>query len=99
AAPSSAPFRSTTPFRSRDGSSERRIRVVIVENHQLVSESLGMLLDGQPDMDVVGKATSVAGAAEVPPELSPDIVVMDFHLDDGRSEEHTSELQSPDHIV
>ena len=59
------------------------IRVVIVENHQLVSESLGLLLDGQRDMQVVGKATSVGEAGALPPHLSPDVVVMDFHLDDG----------------
>jgi DNA-binding NarL/FixJ family response regulator len=60
-----------------------RTRVVIVENHQLVSESLGLLLDGQPDMEVVGKAASVAEAATLPRDLAPDVVVMDFHLDDG----------------
>jgi DNA-binding NarL/FixJ family response regulator len=59
------------------------IRVVIVENHQLVSESLGLLLDGQKDMEVVGKATSVSEAAALPRGLNPDVVVMDFHLDDG----------------
>src|SRR2546429_6861229 len=58
-------------------------RVVIVENHQLVSESLSLLLDGQKDMEVVGKATSVAEAAALPRLLSPDVVVMDYHLDDG----------------
>jgi DNA-binding NarL/FixJ family response regulator len=58
-------------------------RVVIVENHQLVSESLGLLLDGQKDMEVVGSATSVAEAAALPKHLAPDVVVMDFHLDDG----------------
>jgi len=59
------------------------IRVIIVENHQLVSESLGLLLDAENDMQVVGKATSVAGASQLPGRLAPDIVVMDFHLDDG----------------
>jgi two-component system, NarL family, nitrate/nitrite response regulator NarL len=59
------------------------IRVIIVENHQLVSESLGLLLDGQIDMQVVGKATSVAGASTLPRHLAPHVVVMDFHLDDG----------------
>ncbi len=34
-------------------------------------------------MHVVGKATSVAGAAALPRNLAPQIVVMDFHLDDG----------------
>ena len=59
------------------------IRVIIVENHQLVSESLGLLLDAQKDMVVVGKATSVAGASVLPLDLGPHVVVMDFHLDDG----------------
>src|SRR5207245_5428544 len=61
----------------------RRIRVVIVENHQLVSESLGLLLDSQSDMEVVGKASSVQDAATLPRLAAPDVVVMDFHLDDG----------------
>lgn len=59
------------------------VRVVIVENHQLVSESLGLLLDGQKDMEVVGKASSVAAASVLPRHLAPHVVVMDFHLDDG----------------
>src|SRR5438046_2218128 len=68
------------PQSSSQGS---RIRVVIVENHQLVSESLGLLLDAQADMEVVGKAISVHEAAVLPRQLAPDVVVMDFHLDDG----------------
>src|SRR2546430_1250482 len=61
----------------------RLIRVVIVENHQLVSESLGLLLDGQRDMEVVGKASSVAEAVALPGSLGPDVGVMDYHLGDG----------------
>jgi len=59
------------------------ISVVIVENHQLVSESLGLLLDEQRDMSVVGSAMSVAGAVALPGTLAPDVIVLDFHLDDG----------------
>jgi len=59
------------------------IRVVIVENHQLVSDSLGLLLDGENDMEVVGAATSVSEAASLPRYLAPDVVLMDFHLGDG----------------
>lgn len=61
----------------------RRTRVVIVENHQLVSESLALLLDAQDDMEVVGRATSVLGAAALPPSTAPDVIVMDYHLGDG----------------
>jgi DNA-binding NarL/FixJ family response regulator len=63
------------------------IRVIIVENHQLVSESLGLLLDGQRDMEVVARASTVAEAAALPRSLRPDVVVMDFHLGDGTGNE------------
>lgn len=69
------------------------IRVIIVENHQLVSESLRMLLDAQQDMVVVGKATSVAEASALPGHLVPHIVVMDFHLDDGTGDEAATAMR------
>jgi len=75
--------RGEPPSPPSSASLARRIRVVIVENHQLVSESLGLLLDGQGDMEVVGKATSVQDAASLPRLAAPDVVVMDFHLEDG----------------
>ncbi|HKV88877.1 MAG TPA: response regulator transcription factor [Candidatus Dormibacteraeota bacterium] len=56
---------------------------MIVENHELVSESLSLLLEAQPDMVVVAQAASVREAAMLPPTIDPDVVVMDFHLDDG----------------
>ena len=61
----------------------RHIRVVIVENHELVSESLALLLDAQANMEVVGRARTVAEAAAMPRLLAPDVAVLDFHLDDG----------------
>jgi two-component system nitrate/nitrite response regulator NarL len=59
------------------------VRVIIVENHQLVSESLGLIIDEQPDLEVVGRAASVAEASAMAKDLAPHVVVMDFHLDDG----------------
>jgi DNA-binding NarL/FixJ family response regulator len=59
------------------------IRLVIVENHQLVADSLAMLLDGQTDIDVVGRAGSVHEAASLPRQLAPDVAILDFHLGDG----------------
>jgi len=81
-------LRKMPPTRLLDGQAAR-IRVVIVENHQLVSESIALLLGGQADMDVVGKATSVLGAAMLPRLLAPDVVVMDYHLDDGTGRDAT----------
>ena len=80
-------LRKMPPTRLLEGQAGR-IRVVIVENHQLVSESIGLLLDGQADMDVV-EATSVLGAAALPRLLAPDVVIMDYHLDDGTGRDAT----------
>ena len=66
-----------------DNGMARPIRVVIVENHQLVADSLRLLLDSQADMRVVGSAGSVDGAAALSRTLAPDVVVMDYHLPDG----------------
>jgi len=63
--------------------SKAPIRVVIVENHQLVSETLRQLFDDQRDMVVVATAASVAEASALSPAFASDVAVMDFHLGDG----------------
>jgi DNA-binding NarL/FixJ family response regulator len=68
--------------RVRAGGS-RPIRVAIVENHQLVADSLALLLDAQPNIKVVGKARTIAEVASMSKVLAPDVAVLDFHLDDG----------------
>ena len=57
--------------------------MVIVDDHQLVSDGLGMLLDGEPDMEVCGYGRSVAESIRLAQQTDPDLVVMDFHLPDG----------------
>jgi DNA-binding NarL/FixJ family response regulator len=61
----------------------RAIKVVIVDDHQLVSDGIGMLLAGEPDLEVCGYARSVAEGVRLAAETNPDLVVMDFHLPDG----------------
>jgi len=62
---------------------ERTIHVVIVDDHQLVADGLGLLLSNQPDLVVSGYASSVADVAQLAQVTPPDVVVMDFHLQDG----------------
>lgn len=62
---------------------QRRIRVLIVENHQLVSEAMSSLLGDQPDLNVVGTAASTAEAIARLSAFSPDVVLIDYHLADG----------------
>lgn len=48
-----------------------------------MAQGLAALLNDQPDMTVVGAATSVAESIERASELNPDVVVVDFRLADG----------------
>ncbi len=60
---------------------ERPIRVVLVDDHRSVLWGLEKLIDGdKPRMEVVGKATSCAGAMDVAGKTKPDVVVLDLDL-------------------
>ena len=59
------------------------IRILLVDDHELIRSGLGAVLDMEDDMDVVGTAGSVAEAIERYAELSPDVVVADLQLQDG----------------
>jgi two-component system, NarL family, response regulator DevR len=59
------------------------IRVLIVEDHLVVAESLASLLGGYPDLVVVAIATSVADVIPAMGTVCPDVAMVDFHLPDG----------------
>ena len=63
--------------------SQKQIRVLIVEDHQVVADGLSALLNDQPDMTVVGSAASVADSVARAEDLKPDVAVVDFRLTDG----------------
>jgi two-component system, NarL family, response regulator DevR len=59
------------------------LRVLIVEDHPMVTEGLSSLLQDYPDLTIVGSAASVADVVAMTGEISPDVAVIDFHLPDG----------------
>lgn len=59
------------------------IRVVVVDDHELVRNGLRALLDSQPDLCVVGEAASVAEGIRRVAFDEPDVVVLDVSLPDG----------------
>ena len=63
--------------------SEDKIRVLIVEDHQVVAEGLSALLNDQPDIAVVGSAASVSESISRAEKAKPDVVLADFRLTDG----------------
>jgi two-component system response regulator DevR len=62
---------------------DKPIRVLIVEDHLVVAESLASLLGGYPDLVVVAIATSVADVIPTMGTVCPDVAIVDFHLPDG----------------
>jgi two-component system, NarL family, nitrate/nitrite response regulator NarL len=62
------------------------IRVLLVDDHQLLTGSLSQLLAQEPDMDIVGIAGTVAEAKALARERL-DVVLMDYHLPDGTGAE------------
>lgn len=56
------------------------IRVVVVDDHELVRAGLVELLGTAEDIDVVGTAADGAEALEVVSELQPEVVLMDLSM-------------------
>jgi DNA-binding NarL/FixJ family response regulator len=56
------------------------IRVLIADDQALVRDGFGMILDAQPDIEVVGGAANGAEAIDRARELRPDVVLMDIRM-------------------
>jgi DNA-binding NarL/FixJ family response regulator len=59
------------------------IKLLLVDDHELIREGLAGVMQLEDDMEVVGQAGSVAEALEAYASLSPDVVVADLQLQDG----------------
>ena len=55
-----------------------KIRVLIVDDHQVVRQGLRTFLELQDDIQVVGEAADGAAAVEAVKRLKPDVVLMDL---------------------
>ena len=55
----------------------RPIRLVLVDDHQIVRAGLRMLFQAEPDMVIVGEASRGDEALELVRTLHPDVVIMD----------------------
>lgn len=64
-----------------DISSVKEIKILLVDNHQMVRQGLRLLIKEQPNMTVVGEASDRKSALEQVRSLSPDLVLMDVHLE------------------
>jgi DNA-binding NarL/FixJ family response regulator len=56
------------------------IRIVLADDHVTVRQGLKLLIDAQPDMQVVAEASDGSGAVEQARALKPEVVVMDISM-------------------
>ncbi|WP_309103840.1 response regulator transcription factor [Microbacterium sp.] len=59
------------------------IRTFLVDDHELVRRGIAELLSTQPDMEVVGEASTAAQARARIFATTPDVVILDVRLPDG----------------
>ncbi len=75
-------------------SEHRLVRIFLLDDHEVVLRGLAELLDGEPDLTVVGQATSAAQALSVVASTEPDVAVLDIRLGDGNGIEVCREIRS-----
>jgi DNA-binding NarL/FixJ family response regulator len=56
------------------------INVMLVDDHNMVSEVLSALLEREPDMEIVATADNGRDAIRIAKEVKPDIIVMDVAM-------------------
>ncbi len=70
------------------------LRVLLVDDHEVVRQGLASLLKATEDIVVAGEAGTVRDAIEEAERTRPDVVVMDVRLADGSGIEATREIRA-----
>lgn len=70
------------------------LRVLLVDDHEVVRHGLRALLEAHQDVTVVAEAESVPTAVAAVDQHRPDVVVMDVRLSDGSGIEATREIRA-----
>jgi len=65
------------------GTDQAKISVFLLDDHEIVRRGVRDLLAAEPDITVVGEASTAASALARIPVLRPDVAVLDIRLPDG----------------
>ncbi len=70
------------------------IRVVVVDDHDVVRKGVIAYLNTEEDLEIVGEASSGFEGAEIVKKVKPDVVLMDLIMENGTGIEATKEIMS-----
>jgi two-component system response regulator NreC len=68
------------------------IRIILADDHQIVRQGLRILLEAEPDMEVVAEADNGRKVLRMANELTPDIIIMDLSMPELNGIEATRQI-------
>ncbi|MFQ6019195.1 MAG: response regulator [Dehalococcoidia bacterium] len=72
---------------------DKQVRILIVDDHEVVRMGLRSLLERRPGFLLVGEAAGMAESIRVAQQSQPDVVIMDIRLPDGNGVEACREIR------
>ena len=73
---------------------ERQLRLLVVDDHEVVRQGLVAMLSRRPNFQVVAEAGTVAEALEAARRFQPELVIMDVRLPDGSGIEACRDIRA-----
>jgi len=72
----------------------RPIRIILADDHQIVRQGLRILLEAEPDMEVIAEADNGRKVLKQAQELVPDVIIMDLSMPELNGIEATRQILS-----
>lgn len=71
-----------------------KIRVMVVDDHEMVRRGICSYLETEDDLEIVGQADSGKKAVQMAKELKPDVILMDLIMEDGTGIEASKQIKA-----
>jgi two-component system, NarL family, response regulator NreC len=76
------------------GSTNQPVRIILADDHQIVRQGLRILLEAEPDMEIVAEADNGRKVLKLAQDLLPDVIIMDLSMPELNGIEATRQILS-----